>query len=72
MEPDRHKAIALALEQASPGDIVLLAGKGHEKIQTTKEGSIPFDDVEVAREMLKTLGYDCRSAAKAGLAGKTI
>ncbi|MBZ5663143.1 MAG: UDP-N-acetylmuramoyl-L-alanyl-D-glutamate--2,6-diaminopimelate ligase [Acidobacteriia bacterium] len=71
MEPDRHKAIALAFQQATPGDIVLLAGKGHEKVQTTREGTIPFDDVEVARENLKVLGYDCKSAAKAGTAGKT-
>jgi len=71
MEPDRGKAIVVALEYASPGDIVLLAGKGHEKVQITKEGSIPFDDVEVARESLKSLGYDCRNAAKAGIAGKT-
>jgi len=64
MEPDRRKAIAFALQQASPGDIVLLAGKGHEKVQVTKEGTIPFDDVEVARENLAALGYDCESAAK--------
>ena len=66
VEPDRRKAIALALRQAAPGDIVLLAGKGHEKVQTTKEGPIPFDDVEVARENLAALGYDCKNAAKAG------
>jgi UDP-N-acetylmuramoyl-L-alanyl-D-glutamate--2,6-diaminopimelate ligase len=59
MEPDRRKAIAMAIQQASPGDIVLLAGKGHEKLQVTKVGTIPFDDVEVARETLKSLGYDC-------------
>jgi UDP-N-acetylmuramoyl-L-alanyl-D-glutamate--2,6-diaminopimelate ligase len=70
MEPDRRKAIALALHQATPGDIVLLAGKGHEKVQTTKEGTIPFDDVDVARENLKTMGYDCSGAAKAGTAGQ--
>jgi UDP-N-acetylmuramoyl-L-alanyl-D-glutamate--2,6-diaminopimelate ligase len=68
MEPDRRKAIAFALQLAAPGDIVLLAGKGHEKVQITKEGTIPFDDVEVARENLKALGYDCKSAAKAGKA----
>jgi UDP-N-acetylmuramoyl-L-alanyl-D-glutamate--2,6-diaminopimelate ligase len=70
-EPDRRKAITFALQQAAPGDIVLLAGKGHEKVQVIKGETIPFDDVEVARENLKRLGYDCKSAAKAGTAGKT-
>jgi UDP-N-acetylmuramoyl-L-alanyl-D-glutamate--2,6-diaminopimelate ligase len=70
MEPDRRKAVALALQQAAPGDIVLLAGKGHEKVQVTKDSAIPFDDVEVARESLKVLGYDCE-AAQASSAGKT-
>jgi UDP-N-acetylmuramoyl-L-alanyl-D-glutamate--2,6-diaminopimelate ligase len=70
MEPDRRKAIALALQQASPGDIVLLAGKGHEKVQVTKEAIIPFDDVEVARETLKSMGYECEST-RAGSAEKT-
>jgi UDP-N-acetylmuramoyl-L-alanyl-D-glutamate--2,6-diaminopimelate ligase len=70
IEPDRRKAIAQAVQHAAPGDIVLLAGKGHEKVQTTREGTIPFDDVEVARENLAALGYDCKSAAKAG-AGTT-
>jgi hypothetical protein len=40
-------------------------------VQITKEGTIPFDDVDVAHEKLKALGYDCKSAAKAGTAGKT-
>src|SRR5208282_5426806 len=40
MEPDRRKAIAIAFRQAAPGDIVLLAGKGHEKVQVTREGTI--------------------------------
>lgn len=70
MEPDRRKAITLALQQAAPGDIVLLAGKGHEKVQVTNEATIPFDDAEVTRESLKALGYDCE-AARAGSAGKT-
>jgi UDP-N-acetylmuramoyl-L-alanyl-D-glutamate--2,6-diaminopimelate ligase len=61
MEPDRRKAIAQAIEHAGPGDIVLLAGKGHEKVQVTKNTTIPFDDVEVAREVLMTLGYDCEA-----------
>jgi UDP-N-acetylmuramoyl-L-alanyl-D-glutamate--2,6-diaminopimelate ligase len=71
IEPDRRKAIAFALRQATPGDIVLLAGKGHEKVQVTRNGTIPFDDVDVARESLKALAYDCASVAKAGVAGST-
>ena len=67
-EPDRRKAIALAIERAAPGDIVLLAGKGHEKFQVTKQATVPFDDVQVAQDVLKSLGYDCE-AAHAG-AGK--
>jgi len=54
VEPDRRKAIALAISEARPGDIVLIAGKGHEKTQTTREGVFPFDDVEVARSLLET------------------
>jgi UDP-N-acetylmuramoyl-L-alanyl-D-glutamate--2,6-diaminopimelate ligase len=72
MEPDRRKAIAFALRQAAAGDIVLLAGKGHEKVQVTREGTIPFDDVDVARENLEALGYECNSVAKATIAGKTV
>ena len=57
VEPDRRKAIALALSEAKPGDMVLIAGKGHEKTQTTREGVFPFDDFEVAREELTKLGF---------------
>jgi UDP-N-acetylmuramoyl-L-alanyl-D-glutamate--2,6-diaminopimelate ligase len=57
LEPDRRKAIAKALSEAENGDIVLIAGKGHERTQTTREGVFPFDDFEVAREELKKLGY---------------
>jgi UDP-N-acetylmuramoyl-L-alanyl-D-glutamate--2,6-diaminopimelate ligase len=63
VEVDRHKAIALAIGEARPGDIVLLAGKGHEKLQITREGTHPFDDVQVAREVLGKSGFDCKSAA---------
>ena len=66
LEPDRRAAIALALRQARSGDIVLLAGKGHEKTQTTRDGVAPFDDVQVAREALRDLGY----AAEPALATK--
>ena len=67
-EPDRRTAIALAIREAAPGDIVLLAGKGHEKIQVLRGGSVPFDDVEVARQALRETGYDC--AAIPAAAGK--
>jgi UDP-N-acetylmuramoyl-L-alanyl-D-glutamate--2,6-diaminopimelate ligase len=65
VEPDRRTAITLALGEAMAGDIVLLAGKGHEKVQITREGSRPFDDVEVAREVLRQSGYECAGAQKA-------
>jgi UDP-N-acetylmuramoyl-L-alanyl-D-glutamate--2,6-diaminopimelate ligase len=58
VEVDRRKAIGLAIGEARPGDIVLLAGKGHEKMQVTREGSNPFDDVEVAKEVLRASGFD--------------
>jgi UDP-N-acetylmuramoyl-L-alanyl-D-glutamate--2,6-diaminopimelate ligase len=66
VEVDRRKAIGLAIGEARPGDIVLLAGKGHEKVQVTREGTHPFDDVEVARETLRAAGFDCAGASAAG------
>jgi len=57
LEPDRHKAIELAIHEAEAGDIVLIAGKGHEKHQVTREGVVPFDDVEVAQKALHHAGY---------------
>ena len=70
MEPDRKAAIALATREAAPGDIVLIAGKGHEKVQVLRDCSVPFDDVEVAQQILREAGYDC-DAAKAA-AGKIL
>ena len=55
VEADRRKAIAMALTEARAGDVVLIAGKGHEKVQITREGTFPFDDVQVAREALQQL-----------------
>ncbi|HTV07220.1 MAG TPA: UDP-N-acetylmuramoyl-L-alanyl-D-glutamate--2,6-diaminopimelate ligase [Acidobacteriaceae bacterium] len=55
LEADRAKAIRMAIEEARAGDIVLLAGKGHEKTQTFKSGTVPFDDAQVALETLKSL-----------------
>jgi len=62
MEPDRDKAITLAIGEARPGDIVLIAGKGHEKVQVSRDGAIPFDDVEVVRSVLRSRGYKCEAA----------
>jgi UDP-N-acetylmuramoyl-L-alanyl-D-glutamate--2,6-diaminopimelate ligase len=56
IEPDRTTAIKLSIEAAEPGDVVLVAGKGHEKEQILNGRTIPFDDIEVARAALQTLG----------------
>lgn len=64
VEPERRKAIALAIAEARPGDIVLLAGKGHEKVQVTREGTLPFDDVEVASDALRAAGFVCGEPAQ--------
>ncbi len=52
VEPDREKAIQKALREAGPGDIVLIAGKGHEAVQVVGEERIPFKDAEVAGRFL--------------------
>ena len=57
VEPDRATAIARALKEAREGDIVILAGKGHETYQVLKDKTIPFDDRAVAREVLRGYGY---------------
>jgi UDP-N-acetylmuramoyl-L-alanyl-D-glutamate--2,6-diaminopimelate ligase len=51
--PDRAKAIARAIELAQPRDIVLIAGKGHEAYQEFADHTIPFDDIQVARQALE-------------------
>ncbi len=55
VEEDRAGAIEIAIRSARRGDVVLLAGKGHEKVQIFADGSVPFDDVAVAAEALKGL-----------------
>jgi UDP-N-acetylmuramoyl-L-alanyl-D-glutamate--2,6-diaminopimelate ligase len=50
--PDRRAAIAKAIENARPGDMVLIAGKGHEKYQIVGDEHLPCDDVAIARELL--------------------
>jgi UDP-N-acetylmuramoyl-L-alanyl-D-glutamate--2,6-diaminopimelate ligase len=57
VEPDRAAAIRLALREAKPGDVVLIAGKGHEKEQILGFTKIPFDDVEIALSALGEMGY---------------
>ncbi len=64
-DPDRERAIRKAIEAAEPGDVVILAGKGHETYQILKDGPIPFDDREVARRVLRSFGYKRASAGKA-------
>jgi len=49
---DRHAAILRAVRDAGPGDVVVIAGKGHEKTQVLRDREIPFDDAAVAREAL--------------------
>ncbi|HKQ88433.1 MAG TPA: UDP-N-acetylmuramoyl-L-alanyl-D-glutamate--2,6-diaminopimelate ligase [Candidatus Acidoferrales bacterium] len=57
IEPDREKAIGIAFDEARAGDIVLLAGKGHETYQVLRDGPVPFDDREKARAILRRKGY---------------
>jgi len=57
IEPDRAIAIARALKEAREGDVVILAGKGHETYQVLKDRTIPFDDRAVARDVLRGYGY---------------
>jgi UDP-N-acetylmuramoyl-L-alanyl-D-glutamate--2,6-diaminopimelate ligase len=56
VEPDRREAISRAVEEARPGEVVLIAGKGHEQGQQFRDRTVPFDDREVAREALRRLG----------------
>jgi UDP-N-acetylmuramoyl-L-alanyl-D-glutamate--2,6-diaminopimelate ligase len=66
VEPDRRAAIALAAGRARPGDLVLVAGKGHEATQTTGDAVVPFDDRVVAREEI------ARILAAAGESGQDL
>lgn len=55
VEIDRGKAIEMAIKMAKKGDLVLLLGKGHEKTILRKEGPVPFEDLKVAKKVLKNL-----------------
>jgi UDP-N-acetylmuramoyl-L-alanyl-D-glutamate--2,6-diaminopimelate ligase len=57
IEPDREKAIGVAMDEARSGDIVLLAGKGHENYQILADHTLEFDDRDMARRALRERGY---------------
>jgi UDP-N-acetylmuramoyl-L-alanyl-D-glutamate--2,6-diaminopimelate ligase len=56
VEPDRREAIAHAIDAAQDGDVVVIAGTGHEQGQQFADRTVPFDDRDVAREALRRLG----------------
>jgi UDP-N-acetylmuramoyl-L-alanyl-D-glutamate--2,6-diaminopimelate ligase len=62
IEPDREKAIALAIDEARSGDIVLLAGKGHETSQILGDRTLEWSDHEVAANVLRGHGYELPAA----------
>lgn len=64
VEADRERAIRRAIEEAAPGDIVLLTGKGHETYQQVGDEKRPFDDRLKAREILRSYGYQQKAKAK--------
>jgi UDP-N-acetylmuramoyl-L-alanyl-D-glutamate--2,6-diaminopimelate ligase len=57
IEADRQKAIEKVMDEARAGDIVVLAGKGHETYQVLRDRTIEFDDREVARKVLRRHGF---------------
>jgi len=61
IEPDRFNAIKKAVLEARKGDIVLIAGKGHETYQIFKDTAVPFDDREVVKRILKEAGLCLQS-----------
>jgi len=63
IEPDREKAIGLALDEARAGDIVLLAGKGHEDYQILSDRTLPWNDRRIAEQELRKRGFDSPGSA---------
>jgi UDP-N-acetylmuramoyl-L-alanyl-D-glutamate--2,6-diaminopimelate ligase len=63
---DRATAIAEAIDQARSGDVVLLAGKGHERTIETVQGPVAWDEAGAARDALRAIGYAGRVVAASG------
>jgi UDP-N-acetylmuramoyl-L-alanyl-D-glutamate--2,6-diaminopimelate ligase len=61
VEVDRRAAIHLGVQLARSGDILLVAGKGHEKVQIFAHQTIAFDDCAVAKEALEIRGSSCQN-----------
>jgi UDP-N-acetylmuramoyl-L-alanyl-D-glutamate--2,6-diaminopimelate ligase len=61
IEPDRRRAIEISIREARPGDVIVIAGKGHETTQTIGDIARPFDDRVVAREALAALDQSTRN-----------
>jgi UDP-N-acetylmuramoyl-L-alanyl-D-glutamate--2,6-diaminopimelate ligase len=64
VEPDRAAAIRKAIDEARAGDVVILAGKGHETYQIFRDRTIHFDDREAAREALRSFGFGVKATAE--------
>ena len=70
IEPDREQAIGLAMDEARSGDIVLLAGKGHENYQILGDRTLEFDDRDMARKALTERGYTASATGNSAPAQK--
>jgi len=66
IEPDREQAIGMAFDEARAGDLVLLAGKGHEDYQVLADKTLPWDDRKVAEQELRKRGFEGAGAQEHG------
>jgi UDP-N-acetylmuramyl tripeptide synthase len=64
IEPDRDTALEMAIDEAKAGDIVLLAGKGHENYQILRDRTYEFDDRQKARAILRKRGFAKKQSMK--------